>query len=30
MGGKRVSTIEKILHRVEDHIEEWRKQDHAR
>ena len=30
MGGKRVSTIEKILHRVEDHIEEWRRQDHAR
>jgi hypothetical protein len=30
MGGKRVSTIEKILHRVEDHIEEWRRQDQAR
>ncbi len=30
MGGKRLSTIEKILHRVEDHIEEWRRQDQAR
>ena len=30
MGGKRVSTIEKILHRVEDHIEEWRRQDQTR
>lgn len=24
------STIEKILHRAEDRIEEWRRQDHAR
>ena len=30
MGRKRLSTIEKILHRVEDHIEEWRRQDQAR
>ena len=30
MGGKLLSTIEKILHRVEDHIEEWRRQDQAR
>jgi hypothetical protein len=30
MGGKRLSTIEKILHRVEDRIEEWRGQDQAR
>ncbi len=30
MGGKRLSTIEKILHRAEDRIEEWRRQDQAR
>ncbi len=30
MGGKRVSTIEKILHRAEDRIEEWRRRDQAR
>jgi hypothetical protein len=30
MGGKRLSTIEKILHRAEDHIEEWRSRDQAR
>ncbi len=30
MGGKRESMIEKILHRAEDRIEEWRRQDQAR
>jgi hypothetical protein len=30
MSEKRLSTIEKIMHRVEDRIEEWRRQDHAR
>jgi peptidoglycan hydrolase CwlO-like protein len=30
MGGKSVSTIEKILHRAEDRIEEWRSQTQAR
>jgi hypothetical protein len=30
MGGKRLSTIEKILRRAEDRIEEWRWQDQAR
>ncbi len=30
MGRKRLSTIEKILHRVEDRIEEWRRRDQAR
>ena len=30
MGGKRESMIEKILHRAEDHIEEWRGRDQAR
>ena len=30
MGGKRLSSIEKILHRVEDRIEEWRRRDQAR
>jgi hypothetical protein len=30
MGGKRLSIIEKILHRAEDRIEEWRRQDQAR
>src|SRR3712207_4611496 len=30
MGGKHLSTIEKILHRAEDRIEEWRRQDQAR
>ncbi len=30
MGRKRSSTIEKILHRVEDRVEEWRRQDQAR
>jgi hypothetical protein len=30
MGGKCESMIEKILHRVEDRIEEWRGQDQAR
>jgi hypothetical protein len=30
MGGKRWSTVEKILQRAEDRIEEWRRQDQAR
>jgi hypothetical protein len=30
MGGKRLSTVEKILQRAEDRIEEWRRQDQAR
>ncbi len=30
MGGQRVSTIEKILHRAEDRVEEWRRRDQAR
>ena len=30
MGGKRISTIEKILHRAEDRLEEWRRRDQAR
>jgi hypothetical protein len=30
MGGKRESMIEKILHRAEDRIQEWRRQDQAR
>ncbi len=30
MGKERLSTIEKILHRAEDRIEEWRGQDQAR
>ncbi len=30
MGGKRESMIEKILHRAEDRIEEWRRKDQAR
>jgi hypothetical protein len=30
MGGKRESMIEKILHRVEDRLEEWRRRDQAR
>jgi hypothetical protein len=30
MGKKRLSTIEKILHRAEDRIQEWREQDQAR
>jgi len=30
MGRKRLSTIEKILHRVEDRLEEWRRRDQAR
>ncbi len=30
MGGERLSTMEKILHRAEDRIEEWRGQDQAR
>ena len=30
MGGQRVSTIEKILHRAEDRLEGWRRRDQAR
>jgi hypothetical protein len=30
MSERRLSTIEKILHRAEDRIEEWRRQDRAR
>src|SRR3712207_6407876 len=30
MGERRLSTIEKILHRAEDRIEEWRERDLAR
>jgi C4-type Zn-finger protein len=29
MGDKRVSTIERIVHRIEEHIEEWRERDKA-
>ena len=29
MGERRTSTIERVLHRIEDHVEEWRKQDRA-
>jgi regulator of protease activity HflC (stomatin/prohibitin superfamily) len=30
MSRQRTSTIERILHRIEDHVEEWREQDRAR
>jgi hypothetical protein len=30
MGERRTSMIERILHRIEDHVEEWREQDRAR
>jgi putative protein kinase ArgK-like GTPase of G3E family len=30
MGGQRESTIERIVHRIEEHVAEWRKQDAAR
>ena len=30
MGERRIPMIEKILHRIEDHVEEWRRQDAAR
>ena len=30
MGEKRTSAIERILHRIEEHIEDWRKRDAAR
>lgn len=30
MGERRESVIERIIHRVEDHIEDWRQQDVAR
>jgi hypothetical protein len=29
MGEKRTSAIERILHRIEEHVEEWRKRDAA-
>ena len=29
MGERRTSAIERILHRIEEHIEEWRKRDAA-
>jgi hypothetical protein len=29
MGEKRFSPVEKILHRAEDHIEEWRRRNQA-
>jgi hypothetical protein len=30
MGERRIPMIERILHRIEDHVEEWRRQDAAR
>ena len=30
MGEQRQSTIERILHRIEDHVQEWRRQERAR
>ena len=30
MGERRTSMIERVLHRIEDHVEEWRKQDRVR
>jgi hypothetical protein len=30
VGERRTSMIERVLHRIEDHVEEWRKQDSAR
>ncbi len=30
MGERRTSMIERILHRIEDHVEEWRRQDSVR
>src|SRR5215207_4437561 len=30
MLGQRGSTIERIVHRIEEHVEEWRRQDAAR
>ena len=30
MGERRQSTIERVVHRVEEHIEEWRRRDAAR
>ena len=29
MGDKRLSTTERIVHRIEEHIEEWRERDNA-
>ena len=30
MGERRISMIERILHRIEDHVEQWREQERAR
>jgi hypothetical protein len=30
VGERRIPMIERILHRVEDHVEQWRRQDAAR
>lgn len=30
MGERRTSMIERVLHRIEDHVEEWRNQDRNR
>ena len=30
MGERRMSMIERILHRIEDHVEQWREQERAR
>ena len=30
MSERRISMIERVLHRVEDHVEEWRKQERTR
>jgi hypothetical protein len=29
MSERRTSMIERVLHRIEDHVEEWRRQDAA-
>ena len=29
MGERRPSAIERILHRIEEHVEDWRKRDSA-
>ena len=30
MSERRTSMIERVLHRIEEHVEDWRKQDAAR
>ncbi len=30
MGEQRMSMIERVLHRIEDHVEKWREQDAVR